>query len=308
MLNFRNSRVASGFAVLLWAAIVVVMAAGLPLAAFSAWHQIIASTTRSYAYTLLGPQPTGEQLHLVLAFNELDAVNNTVGLSITAYRTCQRGCRYSDALLIAGFPEHARWAPRTEKVSLPADTSLFTGQVQLPITGTVRYYPFGHYTLNIGLAVERRSGNDTWYLRPDRDADALELKVDEDMPGIQFSLPPALIDADLATPPALVYPYLVALYTSFERPFYIKFFIILILTLFTIATLYTLINTTFDKIIINTGSIIFGLWATRTIVLGNLPPYVTFMDLVLGLLMAGVLLSLAVHATRHYYKKFKRVR
>jgi len=307
MFNFRNRRAVNGFAVLLWAAIVVVMVVGLPLAAHSAWHQIIVSTTRSYAYTLLSPQPSGEQLHLVLAFNELDAVNNTVGLSITGYRTCRRGCRYQDTLLIAGFPENAQWAPRTEKVSLPADTALFTERIILPITGAVRYYPFGHYALNIGLAVERRSGSDIGYLRPDRDPFALELKVDEDMPGLQFSLPPTLIDADLATPPALVYPYLIVCHAEFERPFYIKFFIILILLLFTIATLYTLINTTFDKIIISTGSIIFGLWATRTIVLGNLPPYVTFMDLVLGLLMAGVLLSLAVHATRHYYKRFNHV-
>ncbi|WP_337050041.1 hypothetical protein [Serratia fonticola] len=292
-----------------WSGVVVVILVGIPMSIQSAYRQVVTNTTDRYAHRLTVPPPGRRPTytHLTLSFDAIDVVARTVTLSLKGYRHCDAACpAFQDTLIFSAPPERDNGSvPTSTAIALPSNEAWFDAQVTLPVSGRLRNYPFDDYGLRVGIAVLRTQAGQQRYLQEDEDAGAYNLTVDESISGMQLSRPPALLRAGEITPAHLPYRYFMAFSADFDRPLYMKFFMTLIVSLFSVATLYILASTTFEKIIINTGSVIFGFWATRSLVLGPLPQYVTFMDLVLGLVIVCVLLSIALHAAVHYRRMIR---
>lgn len=293
---------------LFWLVISLVTLCAIPISIVSAYRQIITNTTDTYATTILKSTDNVDDFNnIALSLDHYDVVAGTVVLTIKGYRSCVAICgAYKDKLIFSSFPTTSNGisTPRSTTVEIPGDTRDFVEHVTLPMSGSLMNYPFDRYPFNLGMAVERTQDKVSRFLQAGGDEKYFVVTMDENMSGMQITAP-TLLDAVAVSPKKTPYKYLVAFHTTLNRPLYMRFFMSLIIVLFAVATLYMVAHTTFDQIILSTGGTIFGLWATRSLVLGSLPPYVTFIDLILGVVIVSVLLSTAVHACHNYYTVLK---
>jgi hypothetical protein len=95
------------------------------------------------------------------------------------------------------------------------------------------------------------------------------------------------------------YDYSSAFTITTDRPLYVKTFVILIVLALVTATAYSLIQSTFNTLLMNTGGMILGLWSIRSFLIGNYPPDVTPIDLILTVIVVLILLTATIQAVLH---------
>ncbi|KVK84278.1 hypothetical protein WS90_11790 [Burkholderia cepacia] len=270
----------------------------------SAYHEIKTNATTDHAQKIISNQSREADVNKVtILLTRLDPVNDSVSLVVEGGRQCAASCApYHDRLLFSSFePDNPGGTPRTVPVDIPANGEQFQAKIDLVIRGNLMDYPFDRYPLQIGVAVERTEGGAKRYLDATDAAKSLDVTLDEGIPQIGMSRA-ALRDPSTLTPEHSSLRYALAFSTALDRPLYIRIFVILIVLLFTMATFYSVAHTSFDRLIVSTGSMILGLWGARSLLIGNLPPDVTLIDLVFSMIVVLILFSTTVHAVLHYRK------
>lgn len=285
-----------GFIVLLGTSIVIVPSVA------SAIREIKSNTTKEYTQWLTAPvSQSGQVVRVAVLLNKLDEVNNRVSLQVSGYRSCESRCAgLHDRLLIGTFNRTTRRIPAAIAIDIPDDGGSFETTLTLPLVeGSLMNFPFDQYTLNLGFVVERSENGTVRYLSQDDPTGTLSISIDESMRRIEVDRP-SIVDPNSPDIVNQAVHYTFAAATDFRRPLYVKTYVVLIVLLLAMATFYTVTHSSFDKLIMNTGGMILGLWGARSLISGEFPPDVTLIDLILSLIVICILFSVTLHAVFYY--------
>jgi hypothetical protein len=132
----------------------------------------------------------------------------------------------------------------------------------------------------------------------------LSVSFDEDVSRLSAT-EPVLLDPIANSPPRAPYRYVVAFKTELNRPLYLKYTVMLMSVLIIIAAIYTVLLNRFSQLILTTGTIIFGIWSARTLLIGGFPPDVTLLDLCLSVTVIAVLLATAGRSIGYFYGRHR---
>jgi hypothetical protein len=188
-------------------------------------------------------------------------------------------------------------------VTLQPTDQLFMQTVQLPIRGQPSLYPFETWQLWLGLTITD--------VHPD--GTRVPMTVDQLPSRATFTLQSLLPDF-LMAPPTPSAPQQVAavhdplLFTAvlglaFTRPDYLQDLTLVLVVLITVSGLLALLTRTMTELVLGVGGLILGIWGVRSILVPQLVPTITTIDLALSTVILLILLGLEVRAVLHFIRK-----
>ena len=310
--RWRQSRHWNRLALVLTLALIVVVLVSLPFALGSMRTQLFGEQT-SVLYDLvsgraLTPADAASTLNhsfFTISIVRIDVGSQVVSLSIAANRTCPTTCLTLDVTLFAVANNAAvrRGLPPSVTVTLHPTDQLFMHTVQLPIRGQPSLYPFETWQLWLGLTITD--------VHPD--GTRVPMTVDQLPSRATFTFQSFLPDF-LMAPPTPIPPQQVAavhdplLFTAvlglaFTRPDYLQDLTLVLVVLITVSGLLALLTRTMTELVLGVGGLILGIWGVRSILVPQLVPTITTIDLALSTVILLILLGLEVRAVLHFIRK-----
>jgi hypothetical protein len=290
-LNPRVALERAGFVLLLMA--VVMAALVLPFAisslAASMKHPVAAD-----AFHLAFPaknQSSTTALNLRLV--SIDETAQDVTVAVTGDRLCDSNCGEGQVVQFFSLrsdPRGSDGAPPSQDVQIPPEGE-FDASVDLPVEGGLGSYPFDHYDMLLGLAVEDKSSSGQLVSVPARAArKQLEVSLDEQLPRFDLAIPKDVTGSYrfVGTQVAL------AARVDLSRPLYLQALTVFILVFIAIAGVYSVVTRAFKEVIATVGVVILGVWGVRTLLVGSYPPDSTAVDLILIFLILVLLMILTL--------------
>jgi len=240
----------------------------------------------------------------------LDVVQQTATINVTAYQVCPAACTEAFELqLISAFAEgpHDEGVPPSVTVSIPAQGSEINATVHLPLQGTPIRYPFDRYDLGFGVVLARiPAAGAPQPLTPAEVGWGAEgrvfLTLEEKVAGLDMAAPREL-SADQIPVVGSVYPFLVVSEVAFTRPFYLKVLAVLLVLLVAAAAAYTIFIQPVNQLVTSVSALLLGIWGVRSVLVGQVGPAITAVDLALSLVMLFLLAAVAVRTFIFLYAR-----
>ncbi len=283
-----------------------------PFAIVSAMREIVANGSAADSVTVGAVSPDAADFNVIdINLRKIDEVESVATLRISGFHGCQGSCKEQrERLLFSAFRTDATGAtlPTVAAVDLPGSAQEVEKKIDLPIQGRPMFYPFDTYEMAIGVGVERVLDDGSHvYLDPAKDRGSLAISFDEDASRMAATTPVTL-DPAAVSPRLAPYKYMSAFRITLHRPLYLQYTVLLLAGLVVIASLYTAFIHDFRQLVLGTGTIIFGLWGARTLLIGAFPPDVTVLDLCLAVTAILVLLCAAGRSVAHFRRSYDAAR
>jgi|SRR5579884_122735 len=249
-------------------------------------------------------RPGGPDAVLHLDDVALDEAGRTLTFRITGYRLCRPTCPADRVVFFAGLPESASQAaaglPPAASFELPTTTAPVDATIGLPVAGRVLFYPFDQYRLVVALGLERQApGQPPRFLSPAEAAGQLVVSAQVIVPRIEWR--PVPVPAGARQPLASDFRYLGVWAVAFRRPAYLQVLVVLAVLLVGAVATYAALLSELSELLVNTGALIFGVWGIRELLLGNFPPDVTIVDVVLTATVFALLVLVVARVMNHVH-------
>jgi len=287
------------------ASLIVIIIAGLPFAISSIYSEVVSNSSDADKFILIESDRTDDFTHVEILSKELDPINQTINLKVFGYRNCDAKCDIKQLKLhISNFyykDSNENRIPESFIINIPADGSEFEEDIILPINGVVYEYPYDRYSMLTAIALESIVKGVSTYAKTDDNR--IRILLDEQTSRLQDTehrIIPDLRKIMTEHPPVIAFA------SNYERPFYVKYIVTLLVILLIITTTATIFLSDFSKLITGSAGIIIGVWGTRSLLLGNLPPDVTLIDIVLTMIVIGTLICVAIKSALYARKHIKR--
>ncbi|WP_320733833.1 DUF4436 family protein [Enterobacter kobei] len=276
----------------------LVIVLGLPFALKSLYNEVVGNASQEDTFMLINSGKSSNFTQVELRTTEINPVDGTLKMTVSGYHNCKSACDTQTIRLhISNFytnNKNEKRVPESVVVAVPAGNKEFEQEITLGITGDVSRYPFDQYTLNLAVAVEKIDNGQSHFL--DQNSAAVNIFIDEQIPRLHNV---ALKLVDNISSLNTEHPSVAAFSASLERPFYIKYIVSLLVILLVNTTAATILLTEFAALITGAAGIILGVWGARSLLIGDLPPDVTIIDIILTLIVLGTLVSVAVKSVIH---------
>jgi hypothetical protein len=220
--------------------------------------------------------------HANLDVTQLDEWRRAVTIQVSGHHVCDTPCSWDDRLMLVSIPP-----PREDGEGLPPmatvdfrPTSLAVSQsITLPVFGAPIRYPFDHYTLRVGVVLQRVYADGTTQTFTPQEADGhLFLSVNGFIPRAHMNRPISLnLNKIFVDDPA--YQYVYAADITFDRPLYLRVITVFLVLLVTAAASYAVFLRPLNELVINAGALVLGVWGIRAVLLGADVPGFTAVDL-----------------------------
>lgn len=285
----------------------LVCVATLPIVVKDAAQDIslpIADQAVSFTPDEATPSAPYSRLHINIM--SLDEVNGQAKMRIHGFRSCDEDCEaFEERVLLYNADRKNNYLkdaiPVSHRINLPNNPREFTEEVSFPMRGSVFFYPFDRYKLTIGVVVERKyPDGKVVILSPEETKGHLIMTLEDNVPKATMSVV-KIIDAETVKPKKLGYPYAFVRQLKFERPTYSILTVVMVILLSIVVTIFTMFTQSFDKLILNTSALIFGVWSIRSLLLTGYPD-VTLLDTVLQALVVFILLVLTFRSMNFFHR------
>ncbi len=281
----------------LTALLLLVIVALLPFALSSVVADL---SQKSTPHFVISTPPTPNQdvhssIHLtVIGVNEWE---NTATIRVAVHQSCDRACPWGDRYLIMSLygdtPGGVQSQPSSEAVTLPAATHDVTSVIKLPLYGDPIRYPFDHYTLALGIVIDRLfPDGSSRTLSPAEAQEYATVTLQARAPRMVMLTPSALDPTSVTT----THPqddFLTVQALTFARPLYLKVLTVFLVVLVTAAAAYAVFLRPLDQLIINAGALVLGVWGVRSILLGSSMSGMTVVDLALAVVILFLLVTIS---------------
>jgi hypothetical protein len=261
-----------------------------------------------YSLTPLLPPNSSDndytRLHIDIV--AIDEVGHLVTLRVSGTHICRQNCTSQDTVLFFSYGTTARGVdsfPPSESITLPPNLREVSAKFQLPVDGEIQDYPFDKYSLKLAVAVQRTdSSGNVVSLTPDQERGHLVMTLQQHLTRTVMPRPKP-IDPSTVQPNAGDIEYLYVNTMTLSRPVYLQILVVLAVLLIAAAAFFAVTLCPFDQLIINTGAVVLGIWAVRSLLLGGFPPDATFVDLALLVSIFTALVGITVRALNHMHER-----
>lgn len=264
-------------------------------------------TTSSYDMSdqeTVGPHPYAD---LELRVTKLDDVGRQALISIFGYYKCGEECgKFTETLVfysVDEFDSELDNIPPSRTLKLPEKDGSVDFKMDFPVQGNVLFYPFDQYKLGIGVILKREMPDGTVEIFSQEEIKGrLYLTFQEEVTRLTSTsvqdVPPEKVK-----PIDAPFDYAFVTEVIFERPPYLIVFVMLVLTLLSCVTIYTMIKRPFDQLIINVGGLLIGIWSVRNLMLGaGFTLDVTLADMVLVANVVFILMALIFRGMNEFHR------
>lgn len=256
-----------------------------PFVFYSAYRDMITNGTDEYAVKLI-TSAQAEKVILSATVNSVDVINKTANITLKGYKDCKRGCpSLGQKLYISSFSTNPGEKNKIEdsvELALPDGIGVFKKDFDFPIHGAASSYPFDRWDVDIAFAILDKAGKPL----PSGRADVI---FDDNVPRLSIENFTAIDPHGTNSR----FDDFYAAHVSFTRPFHVKYTTVVLLVLLFIAMASTVVFTTHDRLIMSSAGIILGIWGARSLLLGNMPPELTFVDIILLSIVMIILMASA---------------
>lgn len=296
----RISRLRYRIAFFLASLVVLGLLVTLPFSVKSVVDDIFGSVTgRVIRLTQGRPdslRPNHTKLHM--AFVSIDETQLLASIRVSGHHRCV-GCDWNDRVLFVAVTADdldADGMPPSVGVTLPQANEEVSEVIQLPVRGQPIHYPFDSYSLVVGVALQRlHQGGQTQTLSAAEASGHFLLSVQELLTR-QVMIGPTMMDPASIRAADDPFEYVQAFELKFERPRYLRILAVTLVLLITSAAAYAVFLQPLHDLVLNSGALVLGVWAIRSILMpGNLY-YQTAVDLALSMVIVFLLGAILVRA------------
>lgn len=242
---------------------------------------------------------------LHLTGTALDEEQRTLTVNVTGYHVCITACSVQDTVVFFGVRGESRVAPGlppAASLPLPKATSPIDATIRLPVAGRLLFYPFDRYRLVVGIGLEEQApGQSAHFLAPAAAAGQLFVTAQQLMPRMQVSSAP--VPATDRQPVIGDFAYLGVWALDYSRPRYLQVLVLLAVLLVAAAAIYAVVLPSLPTLLINAGGLILGVWGIRSLLLGNLPPDATIVDMILTAIIFAQLSSVTLRMLNYLHAR-----
>ena len=278
----------------------------LPLAILNLFKDL---SIRDEIFALTSADVPLAESHAVLNLEvlNLDDINRTITIRASGHHVCS-ACDWEDRITLLSIPIERsgtdfEGVPPSATVALPSNADTVTTTFELPIHGTLVRYPFDVHTLQLGITQERKYANGRIEkLTAANSRGHLRMNIRDGAARADLS-PPVAVDPSTVQPTRVRVEYVDVRQIIFVRPLFLRIIIPLVVALIAAAAFYAVFLRPFQDLIMNSGSLVLGVWGVRSLLLGNYPPNVTFVDAVLTLIIVLLLFAISLRALAHLYER-----
>lgn len=288
-------------AFLLTAMLVLGIVVTLPFSVASIVDDLVGPGHGAVISVVAPPRETASAMHTRahLSFVALDETSLELTMRISGHYACETGCDTQHRLVIvsvAADDADAEGMPPSATITFPAPDRAFSTTFQLPVRGHPIHYPFDHYDLQLGLALELVHADGTVETVPSAEArNRVFLTIQELLPRQTMS-PVVAVDPESIRSDRDPLPYFEAFSVTFERPRYTRVLAVLLVLLIAAAAAYSVLLRPMEELFVNAGALVLGVWGIRAILVpGNLY-YMTAVDLALSAVIIFLLGTLTFRA------------
>lgn len=241
-------------------------------------------------------RPNHTKLHM--AFVSIDETQLLVSIRVSGHHRCV-ACDWSDRVLFVSVTSDdldADGMPPSVGVTLLQANEEFSEVIQLPVRGQPIHYPFDRYSLVVGVALQRVRGTGPPQTLSAAEASGhLFLSVQELLTR-QVMIGPTMLNPVSIRAADDPFEYVQAFELTFERPRYLRVLAVVLVLLITSAAAYAVFLQPLHDLVLNSGALVLGVWAIRSILMpGNLY-YQTAVDLALSIVIVFLLGGILVRA------------
>jgi len=290
----------------LFGAMALVIIVLLPIASLDVLNSVDLNDSENYSITpndatLDGKDYTRVDINLV----SLSELGQSAAIKVSGHRTCSANCSdYTDIVTFFAISKKdptRESFPVTEAIIIPDGSSDFSKDFNFPVDGKFVLYPFDTYKIGVGITVERiLLDKSNRLLSPEEVSRQYSIKLNESLLKMEVSafkpVEPSVVKPKLAT-----FDYAYSGIINFQRPLFIKIIDTIIMALVTFLALYTVIFMPFEPVAVNGGTVIFGLYGARTLVLGGYPSDTTLIDAIFLIVIAISILVLLIKAVLKFH-------
>jgi hypothetical protein len=289
----------AGFWLTIGATLVTVVL--IPIGVVSIWSSLrLPVGDRSYRVTTaVKPGETDVAVLNVSAIG-LNETLHQLTLQVSGSYECRAACGAAEKITffsVRAEPVNSVGLPPSATVSMPANSGEVDATITLPVEGQLTAYPFDHYTLDLGTAVDKVGRDGTIHTLSGTAARRhVVLTIGEDIPRTTMSRPQIIHPSTVSD-----YGYVTSIVLS--RPLYLEIITVLMVALVGMAGAYAVLLRPFDQLIINIGALVLGIWGVRSLLVGSYPPDSTAVDLALSTIILLLLLAIGVRAAVYLHRR-----
>jgi len=296
----RTSRLQYRIAFFLASLVALGLLVTLPFSVKSVVDDVFGSATGRVVKLTRGrpdsARPNHTKLHL--AFVSLDETQLLASIRVSGHHRCVE-CNWSNRVLFVAVTAEDLYAdgmPPSAGVTLTKANSEISEMIQLPVRGHPIHYPFDSYRLVVGVALQRLRGDSQPQTLSAAEASGhLFLSVQE-MLTRQVMIGPTMMDPASIRAADDPFEYVEAFEVNFERLPYLRVLAVMLVLLITSAAAYSVFLRPLADLVLNSGALVLGVWAIRSILTpGNLY-YQTAVDLALSMVIVFTLGAILVRA------------
>jgi hypothetical protein len=301
--HVRRSHFGHRLAFTLVAILVVGILMVLPFVITSVFDDILSPQSNHLYFLTLGNTPQSPtRSRLDIEITAIDEWNHLATVRISGNHTCDTPCAWTDRLLFVAIPQthdDGEGLPPTQAVTLGESDQEVDQVLSLPLEGEPIRYPFDHYTLQLGVVLQR--------LYPDGRVQAfsteeakghLYLSVHQHAARTVMERP-VVVDPQTVASDGAEWQYAQVHRLTFYRPLYLRVLAIMLIWLVAATAAYAVFMRPLDQLIINAGALILGVWGIRAILLGPNVPGITSVDLALSTVILFLLAAITVRTLWH---------
>lgn len=296
----RTSRLRYRIAFFVASLVVLGLLVTLPFSAKSVVDDVFGSVTGRVVKLTRGRPDTARPNHtkLHMAFVSIDETQLFASIRVSGHHRCVE-CNWSDRVLFVAVTADdldADGMPPSVGVTLSQANAEISEVIQLPVRGHPIHYPFDTYSLVVGVALQRLRGDSPPQTLSAAEASGhLFLSVQELLTR-QVMIGPTMMDPASIRAADDPFEYVEAFEVRFERPRYLRVLAVMLVLLITSAAAYSVFLRPLADLVLNSGALVLGVWAIRSILTpGNLY-YQTAVDLALSIVIVFTLGAILVRA------------
>jgi len=296
----RRSRLRYRLAFFLASLVVLGLLVTVPFSVKSVVDDVFGSVTGKVVKLTRGrpdsARPNHTKLHM--AFVSIDETQLLANIRVSGHHRCVE-CNWSDRVLFVAVTAEDLYAdgmPPSVGVTLSQANAEVSEVIQLPVRGHPIHYPFDTYSLVVGVTLQRLGGDSQPQTLSAAEASGhLFLSVQE------LLTRQVMIGATMLDPAGIraaddPFEYVEAFEVTFERPRYLRVLAVMLVLLITSAAAYSVFLRPLAELVLNSGALVLGVWAIRSILTpGNLY-YQTAVDLALSIVIVFTLGAILVRA------------
>jgi hypothetical protein len=297
----RRSKLAFRLGFAITAMMMFVIAVILPFSVRSVVDDVLGSVVGAVVPITTAPIAPDARNYCRLHLAVVDIAENKLmaTLRVAGHCTCRGSCDESYRIVLASVAADdtdAEGMAPSSAITLPAKSGAVSESIDLPIRGHPVRYPFDHYEMVLGVALQRVAPDgSTEAMTPAEAAGHLSMTIQELLPRQTMSSPLHLDPESLRAQDDPI-PYVYGFGVSFDRPRYLKLLTVILVLLMAAAAAYAVFMRPLQELIVNSGALVLGVWGVRAVLTpGNLF-YLTTIDLALSIVIIFLLGAITVRA------------